>query len=317
MGEAIPVGLIMNAVGAHPIEHWLGPEQIRACLPDSQPLCRASAPNSKGWASSIVPMQPFTIGTMLWDQGERNMNCNEVEPYPCLTQQLVLSYREQFNSSFPFISVQLPGYSIGPQAPYEPSGQFPMRLAQDAGSQSLQNADIIPTYDYSCAMGKTDGCPHGNVHNVHKQPIGARLALQIRRMTLRENITSQGPRVSSITATRRSQSVYDIRIEFEGTALLHSGPTRNCTTCCGNDTIGEFDVSSDGVTWFNATPAEIKGDAVHVQVDMISEVAAPSMVRYTANRVYPQCAVFGEEGIPALPFQTNVSLVEDARDLTV
>jgi len=317
MGEQVPVGLAMNAVGAHPIEHWLGPDQISVCLPDTQPLCKESMPNSKGWSKSIVPMQPYTIGTMLWDQGEQNLNCNEVDQYPCLTKQLVQSYREQFNSSFPFISVQLPGYSIGPQPPYEPSGQFPMRMAQDAGSLSVENADTIPTYDYSCAMGKEDGCPHGNVHNVHKQPIGARLALQIRRMTLGEDIISQGPRVSTVTALQKVGAVYDIRVVFEGTNSLHMGPTRNCTTCCGDDSIGEFDVSADGVTWFNATPAEVNGVALHVDVDMSAAAAAPSIIRYTANRVYPQCAVFGEEGIPAMPFKMLVSSVRAANSLLV
>merc|ERR1712000_377546 len=163
----------------------------------------------------------------------------------------------------------------------------------------------------------TDGCPHGNVHNVHKQPIGARLAMQIRRMTLGEDIVSQGPRVSSVTATQKAGTVYDIQMGFEGTSSLYMGPTRNYTTCCGSDVIGEFDVSSDGVTWFNATPAEVKGGAVHVQVDMLAKVAAPSVVRYTANRVYPQCAVFGAEGIPAMPFKVNVSAVVVAEALVV
>merc|ERR1712048_1186309 len=316
MGEKIPVGLIMNAAGAHPIEHWLGPDQISACLPESQPLCGATMPNSLGWGKSIVPMQPFTIGTMVWDQGEQNLNCKEVDAYPCLTQQLVQSYREQFNSSFPFISVQLPGYSIGAQEPYEASSQFPMRLAQDAGSLSLDDADIVPTYDYSCAMGKTDGCPHGNVHNVHKQPIGARLAMQIRRMKLGEDIVSQGPRVSSVTATQKSDTVYDIRIAFAGASSLHMGPTRNCTTCC-TDSVSEFDVSSDGITWFNGSHAKLEGDSVHVQVDMLSNAPAPGIVRYAANRVYPQCAMFGTEGIPAMPFKVKVNAVVAAKDLVV
>ena len=29
----------------------------------------------------------------------------------------------------------------------------------------------------------------------------------------------------------------------------------------------------------------------------------PAMVRYTANKAFPQCAVYGREGLPALPFQ--------------
>jgi hypothetical protein len=306
MGEKIPVGLIMNAVGAHPIEHWLGPDQIRACLPESQPLCKDNMPNSKGWGKSIVPMQPFTIGTMLWDQGEQNINCAEEEYYPCLTEQLVTSYREQFNSSFPFISVQLPGYAIGAQQACEPSGQFAMRLAQDAGSESVENADTIPTYDYSCAMGKTDGCPHGNVHNVHKQPIGARLALQIRRMSLGEDVNSQGPRISSATVALKAGTNYRIQMKFDGTDSVHMSPTRNCTTCC-DDSIGDFDVSVDGVTWLNTSAAVVqKSGAVKVEVDMLTAVA-PRVLRYTANRVYPQCAVLSMEGIPAMPFQMNLS----------
>ena len=30
-GGEVPVGLAMNAVGAHPIESWLGPDQLEAC----------------------------------------------------------------------------------------------------------------------------------------------------------------------------------------------------------------------------------------------------------------------------------------------
>lgn len=294
MGEKIPVGLIMNAVGAHPIEHWLGPDQIKACVPD-RPLCRASAPNSKGWAKSIVPMQPFTIGTMLWDQGEQNFNCKETDAYACLTKQLVESYRAQFNSSFPFISVQLPAYT---------QPVFPMRLAQDEGSQALRDASIVPTYDDSCAMGKTNGCPHSNVHNVHKQPVGARLALQMRRMTLGEDIISQGPRVSLITIGQQKATKYNLKIEFAGSSALHMGPTRNCSVCCGPSEIGDFDASADGSTWFNGTSPVIHGLSANIVVTMPS---TPSIVRYTANRLYPQCAVYGKEGIPALPFQTKIA----------
>ena len=29
----------------------------------------------------------------------------------------------------------------------------------------------------------------------------------------------------------------------------------------------------------------------------------PAMVRYTANKAFPQCAVYARGGLPALPFQ--------------
>ena len=34
--------------------------------------------------------------------------------------------------------------------------------------------------------------------------------------------------------------------------------------------------------------------------------SAPIWVRYTANKQFPQCAVYNQEGLPALPFQLRV-----------
>ena len=99
MGGAVPVALAMNAVGAHPIESWLSAEALAACgvttscagsatstghdtgsaglaVPDVPDV--PDAPNSKIYETTIVPMHPFTFGTMLWDQGEQDLNCNRV-----------------------------------------------------------------------------------------------------------------------------------------------------------------------------------------------------------------------------------------------
>ena len=60
--------------GAHPIESWLGPEQLAACGLQSfnngvnGSLCEATMPLSKIWASTIVPMLPYTFASMIFDQ---------------------------------------------------------------------------------------------------------------------------------------------------------------------------------------------------------------------------------------------------------
>jgi hypothetical protein len=87
-----------------------------------------------------------------------------------------------------------------------------MRLEQDAGAQRVPNATVTATYDLSCAENATKGCPHGNVHNVHKQPIGQRLALQFRRMKLRELIVSEGPRVIDIKVRENFFRVYPFHV---------------------------------------------------------------------------------------------------------
>jgi hypothetical protein len=339
MGGEVPVGLAMNAVGAHPIEAWMGPDQLEKCgiVGDC-----GNAPSSKIWSTSIVPMQPFTFGAMLWDQGEADIMCRREDAYPCMLGQLVGSYREQFNASFPFISVQLPGYA---------EGVFHMRIKQDEGAKAISDAAVIATYDDSCAEGKTDGCPHGNVHNVHKEPIGYRAALMIRAMkqlnivdggtsidlegraatttatTTATILVSEGPRATQAKIVARTSAPgaaagasTTVEVSFEGgtTPFFFAG-TRNCTTCC--DSFDALAATSDsdafgaGVTDFDASDganssslANTTTGAMVVTGNMvrITFAEAPKWVRYTANRIFPQCALYNQEGLPALPFEMPV-----------
>ena len=54
-------------------------------------------------------------------------------------------------------------------------------IMQERGLVNDPMASVTATYDDSCAMNKTNGCPHGNIHNVHKQPVGERLHVGERR----------------------------------------------------------------------------------------------------------------------------------------
>ena len=139
----------------------------------------------------IEPLTPFTVGGVLWDQGERDVHCfapatNHTGRYACLQRELVRSWRKAFNVSFAFVAVQMPGY-IGDcdgngKSPYSSCvpGVFDMRLAQQAGVDSGVSggkAAITVTYDLSCPFGvKTPECPFGSVHNLRKNELCARVS---------------------------------------------------------------------------------------------------------------------------------------------
>merc|ERR1719253_2171985 len=178
-----------------------------------------------------------------------------------------------------------------------------------------QNAAVVPTYDLSCAMDNKHGCPHGNVHNVHKQPVGARLALMLQKMKLGENVTD-GPRVTRTRVSKASIGNYAIQMSFDKNDLKLQG-TRNCTTCCGGN-MSDFDFSIDGLTWYDGSVAQVlwkpAGEKNTVQVS-VQMSAAPKFARYTANRVFPQCAVYSQDGLPAYPFQeSNLEESEEAME---
>jgi len=313
LGGNIPVGLAMSGVGGHPIEAWLGPDQLSACGIDTD--CSPKTPNSQIWSKTIIPLQPFTFGTFLWDQGEQDVSCNRIEKYSCMERQLVTSYREQFNSTFPFISIQLPGYT---------TGVFPMRLAQDTAAASIPRASVIATYDDSCAASTKEGCPHGFVHNEHKQTVAARAALRIRNVSLGEDLVTEGPRaVRAILAqdgpVGRSTG-YTVKVTFTGgTGPFYFAGTRNCTSCCGSGSNQhassdfskgntDFDVSSGGAgvsVWVNGTGGVVSDNIVSFEV--VNHIGSPTWVRYTANAIFPQCALYNKEGLPAMPFEMAIT----------
>ena len=61
-------------------------------------------------------------------------------------------------------------------------------------------------------------------------------------------------------------------------------------------------MSADGgASFVNGTlqALAVSGDSVTFSVALL---ASPTTVRYTANQGFPQCAVVGAGGLPAMPF---------------
>ena len=183
----------------------------------------------------------------------------------------------------------------------------------------------MDTDDDSCSAGKTNGCPHGNVHNVHKQPVGERVSAQLHAMlTGDQDAVTQGPIATAVTISAAQPGEYKIEVSFaKDRSMLYMQGTRNCTVpqidpesglampmCCDVKTTSDFDVSADNVTWYTGTAPTVGHSPTTSAVSVSFLVHAPvkpTMVRYTANKQYPQCAVFSAEGLPALPFQMLIT----------
>merc|ERR1719329_1239714 len=103
---------------------------------------------------------------------------------------------------------------------------------------------------------------------------------------------------------------FEMEVGFEGgSAPFALQGTRNCSSCCDGAHSVDFDVSADGLLWVNGTNAALRTKAkratVTFDVSMPTSVA-PKYVRHTAASIWPQCALYNKEGLPALPFHLEV-----------
>eukprot|EP00039_Didymoeca_costata_P004263 m.72340 g.72340 ORF g.72340 m.72340 type:complete len:542 (-) comp12317_c0_seq1:86-1711(-) len=323
LGEKVPVGLMTGSVGGSPIEFWLPEGHVNnsICGIDNPPCDHnKNISDSQFFNGLIKPFVPYTVNTVVWDQGERDVHCfapatNHTARYPCLEKELVKSWRQEFNSSFAFVGVQLPGYigdcdapGANPNSSYYNCvpGVYNMRLAQDEGVQGDNMATVTATYDLSCPFGITSPeCPFGSVHNVFKVEIGKRIAKQIMRLhDLQPNLITTGPRAIRSTFFQKQGNEYNINVEFSlnnGDDSLHLEGTQFCAECCRQGSVGDFDISVDnGKTFVNGTLQGITGKGTMSFSAILNH--DPTHVRYTANQGFPQCAVYNSYGFPAYPF---------------
>jgi hypothetical protein len=230
LGARVAVGLISAALPSTTIELWLPPGAVNdtaeeACGMDEPPCDTGANHNLRDslfYEYLVHPHTPYTIGSVLWDQGEADEHCrasddlpynlNHTDRYPCLQRSLVNSWRRAFNSTFGFVAVQLPSFvpetgcvaEDGSLHPVCVPGIFNMRLAQDSLGD-VQRAESAPTYDLSCPSGSPDSpygigyppytrsdgtkhydftstCPIGSIHPPFKGAIAARTAKQLLRL---------------------------------------------------------------------------------------------------------------------------------------
>ena len=333
---------------------------VNPCESDTHPQCDPAFNDTFFFTDIVEQITPYTIGALVWDQAERDVKCpTSLASYACMEQRLVTSWRAAFGSPHaPFVAVQLPGYT-GAYPTSLPDGGcskvgcskdpthccycaeqpapggcldagsatccnsyinaemvYAMRLQQDAGVRNVSAATVVPTYDLSVPTS-----PYGSVHNTWKNPIGARIATQLRQ-AFGGSPVLEGPRATSATARvvahDQGGQLWEVTVEFEGgSAPFVLAPTKNCTTCCdGGDQSQTLDFSlaqKGRLRGTNVTDVKMM-DAHNGRVSFKTKGpfcggAVDCVVLYTAASIFPQCAIKNAEGLPLLPFEMEVDVV--------
>lgn len=224
----------------------------------------------------INPIVNYPIKGAIWYQGENN--AGQAYNYRTLFPLLIQSWRQKWNTEFPFYWVQLANFMKEDEEPVD-TEWAELREAQTLtlSQPSTGQAVIID-------IGEAD-----DIHPRNKQDVGLRLALiAMNKDYGYSDIVYQGPTYKSM---QKDGNKVILTFDNVGSGLVTKSKYGyvNGFSIAGKDK--EF-------VW---AKAYIDGDKIVVYNDKISN---PVAVRYAWGN-NPDVNLYNQEGLPAVPFRTD------------
>ena len=316
MQGRVPLGLMQATWGGTWVEEWTR----AAVVPRCGPVPHNNATTGQIWNGMVAPIINVTNMLTLWYQGETNTDTSEdALHYGCMFKEMITDLRaHQRGPSSPFYFVLLsPGHNAT-------NGSLP--LIQGWASQlqalSLPHTGIANTID----LGDVNPILT-ELHPRNKSLIGQRLARIALNDLYGQPMVKQGPALDP-------QSDIDVELMGDGelrftfqfpmatyNSLLHILGTAECSSCCDGMRSGLFGVrvlndSSARILWPSDLQLDVQQRTMQGVVALpFTQARALTLAGSSTVRVdfenavsYPECALYNEAQLPALPFSVNLSV---------
>jgi len=282
-----------------PIQHWVPDEEV-AQIPELLPIRGAIYPHatSKGFDANIFPLAGYPLRGCVYMQGESNCLPGQDEIYRHALPALIRGWRRAWGEDrLPFLIVQLwralpvqgdatemfsmDAAQLEAWHKATQEGATPLihvREAQRLARQTLPDTGLIVTIDVGDLADAQDAHPR------HKRPIGERLAMAARKLTLGENDpTLESPLPESA--------------EFNGGEVLIRFMNADGGLVVQGEKVVGFELAgADGV--FHPAEGRVAGTSIQLRSPKVEEA---HQARY-AWAGYPRFCLYNRRGLPASPF---------------
>ena len=222
---------------------------------------------SQLYNAMIHPLAPFTIKGVIWYQGESN--AGRAYQYRKLFPALIKSWRQEWNTEFPFYFVQI--------APFQ--GQ----------NAEIREAQLLSykTVDKTGMVVITDAGDSADIHPRNKEIVGRRLSLwALAKEYGHKKLVYSGPIYRSM---EKEGDRIRLTFDFSEEGLMAKDGVLNEFTIAGEDKV------------FVPAKAVIENNTVVVWSENIHE---PVAVRFGWKNV-PHAELYNKAGLPASPFRTD------------
>ena len=246
----------------------------------------------------LAPLAPYAIKGALWYQGESN--ADKAYRYRDLMTDMVLDWRRLWGYDFPFYITQLAGFRPITRVAGD-DDWAELREAQALAARTVDKVGMACIIDW----GEAD-----DVHPVHKQEVGERLARLALARDYGKKVICDGPKFASykigdgFVRVRFSDVAGGLCVrpsgDYAGLRYGSAGMDFELVRKAESGALCGFQVAGPDHVWHWAD-ATIDGDSVVVSCP---DVPHPLAVRY-AWGANPVCNHFNSAGLPAWPFRTD------------
>lgn len=245
------------------------------------------------YQANILPIVPYAIRGVLWDQGESGTALQGLDQYTVMGA-LIRGWRDAWGQKeFPFLYVQKPsggGCAWSPSDPVTRNAEaFAALPAASPGRNDGASRELHSRIMQHPNTAMVTACDLGSgTHPTNKSGYGARAARVALGKVYGRELEIYGPLYDS-----HKVDGDQFRVKFShvghGLAWKHG------------DRLQGFEIAGqDGV--FNWADATIDGETVVVSS---AKVAQPVAVRYAWSQKSPWANLFNKDGLPALTFRTD------------
>ncbi|MEZ6057046.1 MAG: sialate O-acetylesterase [Planctomycetaceae bacterium] len=286
----VPVGLILGAVGGTPSGRWLTDEM----LANYEPSKTFQAANGGDlYKQHILPIVPYGIRGVLWDQGESGTAIKGLDQFTTMGA-LIGGWRDAWGQGeFPFLYVQKPSGGGCAWDKSNPTNRMadnfaPLPATPQQGHAGDYRAHHVRIMQHPKTAMVTARDLGAGIHPRNKSGYGHRAAQVALGFAYEKPMEIYGP----IYASHKIEGA-KIRVHYS-----HIGS--GLATTYGDGLQGFAVAGKDGK--YHWAKAEIDGDTVVVSS---ADVPEPVAVQYAWDKDSPWANLFNEEGLPALTFRAG------------
>jgi len=249
----------------------------------------------------IAPLAGYGMRGVIWYQGETNAMLHEVEEYAQVFPAMIQAWRDLWGQpEMSFYYCQLAGYGSKTKDPSN-VGWAPFRRAQEAALKLPRTGQAI-----LIDVGESD------IHPYDKKSVGDRLARLALARDYGKDVVDCGPALKSLSVAEngrieiRFDSLADglVAMPFPETYAVskNNEQFRPLVRYSPGSQLEGFALQDADGKWHWAD-AEVEGDTVKVHSESVPQ---PTAIRYNWQG-YPNGNLFNSAGLPAVPFEANVS----------